>query len=1018
MKREPCCLSLCGVLLLSAALLMLAAPDGEAQYFGRNKVQYEQFDFEVLNTAHFKIYHYPQAREATADASRMAERWYVRLSTIFQHELDTTQPIILYANHADFQQTNVISGLISQGTGGVTEGLKNRVVMPFTGHYRENNHVLGHELVHAFQYSIMKEGDRGLSRSRQIPLWFVEGMSEYLVLGHQSPLTAMWLRDAVLNDNVPTIDEMTGDPNYFPYRWGHAFWSYMAGRYGDRIVADLFRGVSARGFKTGRDTISGMSIDTLSAEWQQAIRDRYGPQLEGRTRPDDVGRAALSDGSDMVLSPSISPDGRYAAVITRKDIFTLDLYLADLAKGEIIDKLASSNTDAHFDALRFMNSSGAWSPDGRRFAFVVGKDGDDGMAILDVTTRRVERTLKFDQIDAITYLAWSPDGTTLLISASSGGISDLYQYDLKADKLKPLTRDRYADLQPAWSPDGGTIVFVTDRGEGTDFDRLTFRPLQIALLDTETGSMEFLAISEQAKHINPHFAPDGRSIYFVSDPDGFSNIYRYSLAEESFQKITNVATGVSGLTETSPSLSVASKSGDIIFTVFDDTDYKLRALDPDPPGEVVSFDPGAYAVGADLPGLTATSTVSEYLQSPEEGLPEAAGQTICEYDPSLSLVYAGQSQVGVAVDRFGTSLGGAASFLFSDMLGNRMLGITAQVNGGFKDLGGQVFYQNRRHRINWGAGAGHIPYVTAGYRTGFDTITVNGQERQAFVQEIIRERVFLERASLMADYPLSTNRRFEGSVGYSYIWYDAESDKAYFVDGFFVDERSSDLPSPSPLNLVQSSLAYVGDYSLFGFTSPVKGTRYRLEVEPTFGSLTYLSVLADFRQYFFLRPFTFALRGMHYGRYLDDAEDNRLSALYLGFQTLVRGYNVNQLDASECGGGEDCAVYDRLLGSRIGVMNLEWRFPLFGTTDYGLVDFSYLPTELVAFLDGGVAWSKGDEPVFKLAERSTERIPVFSAGVAARINLFGYLIGQVYLAFPFQRPDQTTQFGFVIAPGW
>ena len=142
--------------LVLAALATFPSASG-AQYFGRNKVRWEDFDWKVLKTEHFDIYHYPEEERAVRDAGRMAERWYARLSSVFGRELRERKAIVLYADHSDFQQTSVIGGLISQGTGGVTEGMKTRVVLPLTGNYEETDHVLGHELVHVFQYDILKE---------------------------------------------------------------------------------------------------------------------------------------------------------------------------------------------------------------------------------------------------------------------------------------------------------------------------------------------------------------------------------------------------------------------------------------------------------------------------------------------------------------------------------------------------------------------------------------------------------------------------------------------------------------------------------------------------------------------------------------------------------------------------------------------------------------------------------------------------------------------------------------------
>ena len=148
---------------LSGALLVGLPGSGGAQYFGRNKVQYEHFDFSIMRTPHFDLYNYPAESLVVHDAGRLAERWYARHSDSFRHTFDR-KSIVFYADQPDFQQTNVVGEELSEGTGGVTEGLRTRVVMPFTGIYADNDHVLGHELVHVFQYSVAEAGPGGLQR--------------------------------------------------------------------------------------------------------------------------------------------------------------------------------------------------------------------------------------------------------------------------------------------------------------------------------------------------------------------------------------------------------------------------------------------------------------------------------------------------------------------------------------------------------------------------------------------------------------------------------------------------------------------------------------------------------------------------------------------------------------------------------------------------------------------------------------------------------------------------------------
>src|SRR4051812_5968696 len=199
------------VALLCAASLPLPFPLA-AQYFGQNKVQYRAFDFQSIQTEHFDVYYYSDERGGALDAARMAERAYARLSRILHHNFQSRKPIILYASQSDFQQTNVVDAS-GEGLGGVTEFFKHRAVLPFTGSYADFEHVLQHEMVHQFQYDVYSRGRPGGGMQTLVavnpPLWFMEGMAEYLSLGPINPETAMWLRDAALEGNLPTLEQMT-----------------------------------------------------------------------------------------------------------------------------------------------------------------------------------------------------------------------------------------------------------------------------------------------------------------------------------------------------------------------------------------------------------------------------------------------------------------------------------------------------------------------------------------------------------------------------------------------------------------------------------------------------------------------------------------------------------------------------------------------------------------------------------------------------------------------------------------
>ena len=1007
-------------LLSLAGVLLCGMPAASHAQFGRNKVQYEKFDFRIMRTSHFDLYFYPAESLVTHDAGRLAERWYTRHSDSFRHAFDR-KSVIFYADQPDFQQTNVIGEELTEGTGGVTEGLRTRVIMPFTGIYGDNDHVLGHELVHVFQYSVAESGPGGLARLNALPLWLIEGMAEYFSLGRDDPLTAMWLRDAAERDRLPTIHQLTTDSRFFPYRYGQALWAYVGGRWGDRAVVDVYRASLRMGFEEGIHRVLGVSTDSLSKDWIAATRRAYLPVLEGRTRPNGAGEPLLQTSrktGDMNLAPTVSPDGKLVAFFGRRGLFEIELFVADAQTGRVIKKLAGPTSDSHFDAITFISSSGAWSPDNQKFAFIAQSEGNHEVAILDVNSTNIEKRLRVPGVGAISNIAWSPDGRTIAFSGQTGGLSDLFLVDVQAGTVRQLTNDRYADIQPTWSPDSRTIAFATDRGATTDFSTMSFSPLQLATIDVATGQISVFSPFTHGKHINPQYSPDGKSLFFISDQDGFSDIYRLTLATGAVSRVTRLSTGVSGITAISPAMSVAPSTGRMLFSVFEDQGYAVFALDSSRTrGDPVVFGAQVANAGVLPPGdVPGRATVTNYLKDPTTGLASGQDFTIHPYHSSFSLDAVGQPTVGVQTGGYqGTGVQGGVSFLFGDQLSDRQIGVAIQAQGQVQDIGGQVSYANLKNRWNYGASLLHIPYLQ-----GYGGISDAGGG--VVREDIFLQRVFVDQAGLSTAYPLSSTRRVEFGLAATRLGFSTQQITTFYGGGGQSQPSVQSLPSPDPLYYGTGSVAYVGDNSYSAFTNPIDGGRYRFEVSPTVGSLSYNSLLADYRKYFFMRPLTFAVRGTHFGRYGRSADDStRLYPIYLGEETLVRGYGFNSVLDEGCPGATSvftCPRFNRLFGSRIAVASAELRIPVFGVPEYGLFNVPFLPLTLSPFVDAGEAWTSHDNPTLHFDQTQPGRYVAVSTGLSARMNVLGYAILEAYVAHPFQRPGKSWVYGFQLAPGW
>ncbi|MGH7699460.1 MAG: BamA/TamA family outer membrane protein [Gemmatimonadales bacterium] len=1001
-----------------AVALLLLAPAAQAQYFGRNKVQYESFDFKVLTTEHFRIYFYPEEREAAESAARMAERWYARLSTLLAHQLRGKQALVLYADHPDFEQTNVISDQPSEATGGVTESLKRRIILPLGASLAETDHVLGHELVHAFQYDITGQGGGGSSLVpgiTRLPLWFVEGMAEYLSLGHEDPHTAMWMRDAVRRDKLPSLSDLAGY-DYFPYRYGQAFWAYLGGTFGDDILGRALRlGGKGGDVRIALQQVTGRNADTLVAAWHRALR----------AAAEDVSRATDSvppasrllrggEGSTQLnLAPALSPDGTRLVYFSEASLFTIDLYLADVETGRTIRRLLSQRRDPHFESLQFLNSAGAWDATGRRFAFGGVAKGKPVLVVLDGESGRVEREIALPELGEIFNPTWAPDGRRIAFSAQVGGFTDLFVYHLEERRLRRLTEDAFADLQPAWSPDGEQIAFVTDRF-GTSPSALTYDHYRLALMDAGSGRIRALPSLGDAKHINPQWSPDGRSLYFLSDRGGITNVYRLALADGEFSQVTDLYTGVSGITALSPALSVAQRSGDAVFGVYSGDGYELHVT-----GDRAMLAGGPLraipAVAAALPPTdrTGETTVAALLANPRLGLPPDTGFAAAPYRAGFSIDFIAQPSLAVAADRFGTYIGGGATLYWSDMLGDHNLITMAQVSGStdFLNVAALLGYENRKSRWNWGAVVQQIPFLQ-GFLY-FDQVA--GED--VFVEEVFRQTN--RQAVGFVAYPLSRVRRVEFQAGAL----NSSFDRRKRAFSLFTGQQVYDSTVSSPfgdMNLGLGTVAMVFDNSFFGATGPLVGERYRLEASPVFGTLDFTTALADYRRYIMpVRPFTLAGRVLHVGRYGPNADDGRIFPLYLGYPSLVRGYDFGSFEVNECPSTArtifDCPVIAQLFGSKMLVGNVELRFPLFGLLGLGDGYYGILPVDAALFYDAGLAWT--DTQGAQLFGDGPRRF-VTSAGATLRMNLFGYAIGQLDYVRPLQRPERDWMLRLSLTPGF
>lgn len=539
--------------IILLALLLGGTVRAQEGNFGKNKVQYKNFTWSFIQTDHFDVYFYQDGEHIAAFTAAAAESAYASISRTFRYQINNRIAIMVYNSHNDFQQTNVVGEYMEEGIGGVTELFKNRVVLPFEGSYRQFRHVIHHELVHAVINDMFYGGSIQSIISNnirvQLPLWLNEGIAEYEALKWDVN-SDMFMRDATIHTYLPPIEYLSG---YFAYRGGQSVWNYIAHKYGEQKIAEILHRIkSARSLDAGFKSAIGLSVSELSDRWMKEQKVQYWPDIATREEPADFATRItdhVKENNFYNTSPAISPQGDKIAFISDRDDY-FDVYVISTIDNTV-KKIVDGQRSKNFEELHLLTPGMSWSPDGKRVALAVKSGERDAIYLIDAATgdeEKIELTL-----EGIFSVEWSRSGDRLAFVGNTARQSDIYLYDLTTKELTNLTNDIFSDSDPAFAPDGRTVYFVSDRRGHTDrsalpknfrMARFDFRQSDIYAVDADSREVRRITDMEQSDETNPVLSPDGTRMLYVSDRNGIGNVYERNLVTGADRPVTNSITGV------------------------------------------------------------------------------------------------------------------------------------------------------------------------------------------------------------------------------------------------------------------------------------------------------------------------------------------------------------------------------------------------------------------------------------------------------------------------------------------
>ena len=517
--RSGFCLSFIFVLLIC----LLAAPSAFAQfYFGKNKVQYTDFDWQVMTTEHFRIYFYTDEVEIAQIAARIAEDEYRDLAQKFNHEVPGKTPLIIYSSPSYFSQTNIIPGLLPESVGGFTEFLKGRVVLPFHGSYFDFHHVLKHELVHVFQLSKL---DHEISGRRRVrvglpPLWFTEGLAEFWSKDWD-PEADMIIKDMVLGGNLFTIQNLyVVHGTYYMYKLGESICHFIHDYYGPEKIPQMYENWhKGKSFDDIVEITLGDNLEEVSRKWEYSLKKKYFPEIDTLGLPRMESNRVTKEGYTVKGVPITWDDGdgeqEWLVFMSNRRGYT-GIYMKPTAGGDV-KTILKGERSSDFESLHLLRS-GIDATDSGKVIFSSKSKERDVIYLYDLHMGRVTHRYEFKDLISARSPRFSPDGSRVVFSGvRTNGFSDLYVLELESGEYQALTADLYYDVDPCFTLDGRKVVYVSDRGHFGQQGALNI--FEYDLTSGAERQLTFGNYKDQTPDCTPH------GVYFSSDREGTFNLY-------------------------------------------------------------------------------------------------------------------------------------------------------------------------------------------------------------------------------------------------------------------------------------------------------------------------------------------------------------------------------------------------------------------------------------------------------------------------------------------------------------
>lgn len=959
-----------------------------AQYYGKNKIQPEKNDWNYMQTMHFDIYYPADNNDFGRIIALCAEEAYYYIREDFHTPIQGRIPVIFYSTHQEFEVTNVIPNLLSEGVGGFTESMNNRIAMPFSGSYREMEKTLIHEMTHAYVNELSSSRNSVMVK-RALPFWFSEGLPEFLSVHGEENYNNMFIMDLVLNNNLTNLNEVGG---YYAYREGESFLTFIEKEYGRSKVMDMFYSIRTDEIDMVSKRLFDMEFLEIQKRWENYLKSRYFSIFSDYDIPYEKYKKltdAGEDGSYMNTAPRFAPDGVRFTWFSNKNL-TDGIWISDRHGIKEKKELIRTEVAGNLEEFHFKRNNVSWFPDGDRIAFTANTSFGDVIHILDVNTEEITESISFDTIQVIYEIDVSPDGNKIVFSGICNTKADIYIYDLESGKITRLLNDRFYEGHPRWSPNGKKMAFYSERiplvsGDGIHLFDNAVRNIYIYDLESE----KFYQITDQKEDAwNPVWNGDGTKLLYLSDIDDITNVHVVDITEAKTAQVTNTLSGVmnfdidasdenmliSCFYEQAWDVYLHSAPLDSLvwhdhffprkidleedfWEIFDIERIKFFGktnLAFKKPGPVKNIDPELaklYEINIDYgPDTTVVEENRKIDRKPTiPNEPE-----IKHYNLKWKL---DNFWGGLAYNSSGTYA--LVNIWASDILGNHSAYGALEISGEIENSSLNLQYLNLTRRNDYGGGVFYLNDETI-----YQVLYTNG-DYDYFRQ---RDREYGFFGTFI--HPFDKYWRFETQLALLHRqrfrdWWSWSADtwiEEWMPEEFGLDTKEDDFVMAPRFNLIH-------DNTLYGSTGPISGGKQYFSFQHSFSTgESYNFAYLDIRKYsFFAKRFAWANRLI-----AGWTDTDMISGFELSGFNGVRGFD----DDEE--------------GMRKALISTEFRFPLIDNLSFAFP----LPIRIQgvrgsAFIDLGAVWD--EEKDFQFWHKNHLKNSVMGVGFGPRLNM-GFFI--------------------------